>query len=370
MNILFIGTDTKIFQEGSSVRERFIGFSSLGEEVHIVVARPSVYARKDIITSNVFAYPTTRSGNIFAIIKSFFIGYRILNQDKKSKWVISVQDPFEQGWVGYLLSRIFKRPLHVQLHTDMLSPFFSRHSFFNLLRGLISRPVFRHAKRIRVDAKRMKESLIDRYGLAPEKIDVLQIYIDVPRLTAPSCEKQIEGDYIIYVGRFEPEKNVESIIQGFARAAVSLPSLKLLLLGSGGLRSSYESLASKLGLLDKVVVVPWSNDVGVFLKHARALVVASWFEGFALVLVEALVNECPVITTDVGAVGGLIPRNYVTIFPQDDTLALSESMIRVLLNGEEERVKAREAKSVILKSIPNDIQSYTRIFKESLEKSL
>ncbi|MDQ5883431.1 MAG: L-malate glycosyltransferase, partial [Patescibacteria group bacterium] len=195
-------------------------------------------------------------------------------------------------------------------------------------------------------------------------------YIDVPKMMESRNEKLIEGDYILYVGRFEPEKNVESIIRGFAQASSSLPDLKLVLLGSGALLPSYKVLAKDLGVSDRMIHIPWSNDVGSYMKHSKALVLASWFEGFALVLVEAILNDCPIITTDVGAIGGIIPRDYAHIFNQNDTEGLSEKIKEVVLNSEVSKEKVKEVKTLVLSKIPKDLDSYAKIFKESLERTL
>lgn len=370
MKILLIGTDTKIFEDGSSVRRRFEGFSALAEEVHIVIARPSFDKSISHVAVNVYAYPTASQSNLSAIINSLFVGYRIIQRDKKSDWVISVQDPFEQGWVGYILSLILRKSLHVQVHTDMLSPFFTRGSFLNHLRVALSQPILRSAKRIRVDALRMKNSIIKKFGISAEKIDILQIYIDIASMVFETDEKKIEGDYILYVGRFESEKNVESIIRGFAMSSHNFPTLRLVLLGGGGMQSYYERLAFELGISEKLIIIPWTNSVGSYMRHAKALVLASWYEGFALVLVEAIMNECPIITTDVGAVGGIVPREIAHIFPQDDDRALCERIGFVLRNHEEEKKKISEAKLQVQEAIPKDMSEYSRIFRKSLEKSL
>ena len=370
MKIIFIGTDVKLFEPKSSVHERFLGFSSLGEEVHVVIARPSSQKKIYNLAPNIFIHPTSSKGRLFSFIKAFFVGFKILKNDKNSKWVISVQDPFEQGWIGYILSKIFNKPLHVQVHTDMLSPFFAKHSLLDRVRVFFLSPVLRRAKRIRVDALRIKDSIIQKYKIEEGKIDVLQIYIDVPKIMTSENSRIIESDYILYVGRFEKEKNVESVIRAFARISSSYKNIKLVLLGSGGLLKKYQYLAGKLSVLENIIIIPWSNNVGVYMKHAKALILASWFEGFALVLVEAILNGCPIITTDVGAVGGIIPREYANIFPQNDDKALAEEMVKVLNNNEKQKEKILLAKNDILGKIPKDIDSYTKIFKESLEKCI
>ena len=370
MKVLFISTDTKIFDPKSSVHERFLGFASLGEEIHVIVMRPCNYDFVYKIASNIFIYPTSKSNTLISLIKGFFVGLKILKNDKNSKWVISVQDPFEQGWVGYILSKIFKKPLHLQIHTDMLSPFFLKHSFLDRMRLFLASLIIKSAKRLRVVSLRIKESIIKKYKVKEDIIDVLQIYIDVPKMINESGERVINEDYILYVGRFEKEKNVESIIKAFAKTSSSYPSLKLVLLGSGSLLENYQNLAKKLDVSDNLIIIPWANNVGGYMKYAKALVLSSWFEGFALVLVEAILNGCPIITTDVGAVGGIISREYVNIFPQNNDKALAEEIVKVLNNNEKQKEKVLLAKNDILSKIPKDIKSYTKIFKESLEKCI
>ncbi|MEZ4114036.1 MAG: hypothetical protein R3B65_01070 [Candidatus Paceibacterota bacterium] len=80
MKILFIGTDVKLFEPKSSVHERFLGFSSLGEEVHVVVARPSTQKEVYRLSSNVFIHPTSKNGRFSSFIKSFFVGFKILRE--------------------------------------------------------------------------------------------------------------------------------------------------------------------------------------------------------------------------------------------------------------------------------------------------
>src|SRR5690606_10213044 len=91
--------------------------------------------------------------------------------------VITVQDPFETGFVGIILSVLLRAPLHVQIHTDFLSPYFGSVSLFNRVRAAIAGIALNRAKRIRVVSERIKRSLEEKYQLkAP--VTVLPIYTD------------------------------------------------------------------------------------------------------------------------------------------------------------------------------------------------
>lgn len=370
MKILFISTDVKLFDSRSSVHERFVGFSQLADEVHVVVARASKHTGVYQLAPNVFVYPTVRTSNLCAMFRSFFTTLRILRKQKDSSWVISVQDPFEQGWIGLIVSRIFKIPLHVQVHTDIVNPLFASHSFLDRIRVFCAGPVVRGARRIRVDATRVKESLVSRYNLSEESIDVLHIYIDVHGMLSQHIERKIDGRYILYVGRFEPEKNVESIIRGFAELTKKFLDVKLVLVGSGHLEEAYKTLARSLHVADKLIIVPWTNSVSSYMRFAEVCVLASRFEGFALVLMESLLNGCPVVTTDVGAIGGLIPHEAVHIFPYNDHHALAQALTHVFSFSEKERHKVEEFRPLLLSRIPQTLPEYTKLFRASLEHTI
>src|SRR3990167_11016506 len=77
--------------------------------------------------------------------------------------VVSVQDPFETGLVGWLIARRFKVPLHVQIHTDFLSPAYAELSLVNRARVLLAGFILRRAAGIRVVSDRVQERIQERY---------------------------------------------------------------------------------------------------------------------------------------------------------------------------------------------------------------
>ena len=70
MKVISIGTDRKIFEDGSFVRERQIEYGKLFEELHLIVFTPNnVKFQDQKLSPNVFIYPTkTRLRFFYSIL--------------------------------------------------------------------------------------------------------------------------------------------------------------------------------------------------------------------------------------------------------------------------------------------------------------
>jgi glycosyltransferase involved in cell wall biosynthesis len=71
-----------------------------------------------------------------------------------------------------------------------------------------------------------------------------------------------------------------------------------MLLGEGPLHGELRKLADDLGIADRVIFQPFDIDPMPYYRSAELFVLSSDFEGFALVLVEALLSGLPVVSTD------------------------------------------------------------------------
>ncbi len=107
-------------------------------------------------------------------------------------------------------------------------------------------------------------------------------------------------EVILYVGRLHAVKNLKNLILAFQAVNILRPNLRLILLGEGDEKSSLSEIIIKNKLKNKVDIVPFTDNPLPFYKHCSAFVLASKWEGFGNVLVEAIgcgapviVNNCP-----------------------------------------------------------------------------
>lgn len=217
----------------------------------------------------------------------------------KSADVVSAQDPFETGFIAWFFAFVFRKPLHIQVHTDFFAKGFVRAGFRNRLRRLTAPFIVRRARRIRVVSETVKESI--RKRIAPKaSITVLPIFVDTARFGNISRTKHPQWKIALLVAsRFEKEKNVSLAIQALKVARNAGHDAGLTIVGSGSEEEKLKALVRSLGLERFVMFLSW-GDLTEHYASADAVLVPSLYEGYGMVIIEALSAGIPVIATDVG----------------------------------------------------------------------
>jgi glycosyltransferase involved in cell wall biosynthesis len=140
--------------------------------------------------------------------------------------------------------------------------------------------------------------LVDVVGARPSCLEVIHNPFDVAeirRLAAESCP--FEGkDYLVSVGRFTRQKRHDRLLGAFARSEYG-GRLVLVGTGTGEQTRQVAGRVRELGLSERVDLVGFHENPYPFMKHARALILSSDFEGFGNVLVEALICGTPAVST-------------------------------------------------------------------------
>jgi glycosyltransferase involved in cell wall biosynthesis len=151
---------------------------------------------------------------------------------------------------------------------------------------------------------------------------------------------------VLATGRLVPQKNFIALIEAFKILRKSRPA-RLIILGEGKLRSSLETLVSKLGLADDVLMPGFVENPYSFMTRASVFVLSSLYEGLPTVLVEAMVCGCPVVATDCSGPREIIEQGIDgMLVPVGNVEALAAAMIRLISDAEECQRLASRAKQV------------------------
>jgi len=101
------------------------------------------------------------------------------------------------------------------------------------------------------------------------------------------------------VGRFaRRHKGFDLLIKAFHLFAQKDKAWKLDLVGGGVEEELYRSLIKKYQLEDRVTIHPFTNNIQAYYSNAQVYVLSSRWEGFGLVLVEAMSHGLPVVSSD------------------------------------------------------------------------
>ena len=140
--------------------------------------------------------------------------------------------------------------------------------------------------------------LVETVGARPARLEVIHNPFDVEEirnLAGEPCRLAGE-DFLLSVGRFSRQKRYDRLLGAYARSGYT-GRLVIAGTGTGEQIRTVAERARELRIADRVDLVGVKEDPYPIMRHARALVLSSDFEGFGNVLVEALVCGTPAIST-------------------------------------------------------------------------
>ena len=128
----------------------------------------------------------------------------------------------------------------------------------------------------------------------------------------------------VCVARLHPQKGVDVLLGAAALARRRLPALRIAIVGEGPLEAELRRQAQALDLDGTVVFAGPSSNAADELAAADVVVVPSRWEGWPLVVAEALRLERPVVASEVGAVPEMVVDQVSgSLVPPGDALALA-----------------------------------------------
>ncbi|MFA7044022.1 MAG: glycosyltransferase family 4 protein [Bacteroidales bacterium] len=114
----------------------------------------------------------------------------------------------------------------------------------------------------------------------------------------PQQESNCKGKQIISVGRLYAEKGYDRLIEAWEIVAPKYPDWKINIYGNGELRGYLTELINKKGLSDSLILKDPVNNIIDKYVESSFYVMSSRFEGFGMVLIEAMACGLPVISFD------------------------------------------------------------------------
>jgi glycosyltransferase involved in cell wall biosynthesis len=241
------------------------------------------------------------------------------------------------------------------------TPFVStRHNDDRYLLGpfrYVDRGFARRAGRLIAISDAVREFLA-RAGHDPRKLTTIHYGLDelpaAPSSPTPA-EAGIPADapLALAVGRLIEQKDHATLLRAFALVREQHPEARLAILGGGPLEPETRALAASLGLAD-AVTLPGRTDIRDWLLRADVFVHTSRWEGFGIVLLEAMLAALPVVATRVSAVpeivadgvtGALVPPGDAEVVARELAALLADPDRRHRL-GEAGRERARTEFSV------------------------
>lgn len=115
---------------------------------------------------------------------------------------------------------------------------------------------------------------------------------------------------LVIAGRLVGFKGHRYALESLTILKKDYPDIKLLVIGVGELEKELKAYTTKLGLVDNVVFLGFSDQVQNFMYHSDVVLIPSIAEGFGVVFLEAINQNTPIAAFDVPAGNEVLPKEY------------------------------------------------------------
>jgi rhamnosyl/mannosyltransferase len=321
--------------------------------------------RVTVLASN---HPKTKRSEIYHGIKIkrsriFFTLFRDpfhpgilidLFQEKYDLIHLHLPDPFNSffAWIASLLR---EKPLIITYHADILKERWY-HKPFTFLYNFFQNLILNHSEFILATTPNyVKES--STLKKFEKKIKIVPNFVDFEKFKKFNQKveaneiKKIKRRYslenkkiILFLGRLIPYKGVEYLIQAFSEVKEVMKDSILVIAGEGPLRKSLVELSR--GMKDVVFIKTLKDEeVPSLFASCDVFVLPSVTrqEAFGIVLLEAMIMEKPVISTNISGMPFVVNKAGILVPPRD-TQALSDAIIKILSDEKLAKKLGRKAR--------------------------
>ncbi len=236
------------------------------------------------------------------------------------------------------------------------------------------------ARRVITCSDHMRWEVTRLFELPADKVEVIRNGVDAAawrsdRETVAAASRRYagEGPLLLFSGRLEYEKGVQTVLTALPRLRRRHPGLRLLVAGRGTQEQALRAEARRLRLGRSVQFVGWLDEpeLAAVAAAADVAVMPSLYEPFGLVALEDAAAGTPVVATDRGGlaevVGGL--ETGLTV-PPEDPGALALAIDRLLSDDILARRIGREARRTVARDFSWDsvaertARTYVRAVRE------
>lgn len=168
--------------------------------------------------------------------------------------------------------------------------------------------------------------------------------------------------YILYIGRYEKQKNLENLFKALPYI-LSKFDINLLCFGKGTLKNNLIQLSQSLNISERVQINGYTDHVNFLMQNAFLFVSVSTHEGMPNTVVEAILNNCPLVISDIPEHRDIVNNEHcIFVNPKD---------VKSIGIGLEKMIKKRKYyKNISMEVNHWDIKQVANLYLENYNKLL
>ena len=215
-----------------------------------------------------------------------------------------------------------------------------RYIRYAFIRRLMIQYLYKYAERVINVSEQGAHDIIENFQIDKQKVQCIYNPVDIESIQERALESKTVPDdipadrpIILTVGRLTRQKDYPTLLGAF-RIVLKEQNAFLIILGEGEERDALIGLSKNLGIDSHILFAGFQKNPYPFFRRADCFVLSSIYEGFGIVLVEAMACGCPVISTDCLAGPGEIIEDGQSglLVPVGDIQLLAKQVLSVLLD--------------------------------------
>ena len=347
MHVLMISLDSSLAtRPDGGALARHTDYAARAGRLTIVVYTPHQAAERQQPTPHLTVIPTNSRSKWAYIPDALRIAGQVIATDPPD--LITTQDPFSTGLIGWLLRRQAQVPVLVQNHCYFIDndAWLAEKPVKNHLFNLLGKFVSHRADMYRTVNNAERQTYLANGG-TPARVVTQPLgtasreFADPPPPAQLAHVRQTLGltpDHrvIIWVGYPVPFKRVPLLFQVFQQVHQHLPDARLLVIGDmDQSQDDLYALRSEMGLDDSLIMygpIPHA-ELPAYYALARVFAMTSAYEGIPRVLMEASAAGLPLIGFDrVGVADVIADGETGYLIPEGDLNDMAQRLVELLEN--------------------------------------
>ena len=225
----------------------------------------------------------------------------------------------------------------------------AHHDFEKWFRSIFLRYTYPLASKIIAVSEDVAIDIRKTFGIT-ENIEIIHYGVNLRQIrnlaeesvNHPWLSSSRQYKVIVACGRLVQQKGFNILIEAMYKV---MDDVKLILIGDGEERAKIETQIKRLKLQEKVDLVGYQRNPFRFIAKADFFVMPSLWEGFGLVLLEALAVGTPVIASDCPSGPRMILGNdrYGVLVPPEDPDSLTRRIKQLICNQKQQDILSRAA---------------------------
>jgi glycosyltransferase involved in cell wall biosynthesis len=187
-------------------------------------------------------------------------------------------------------------------------------------------------------SRSVEKHVVEKLKLPPQRSYLL--YNAISRKENNSMKNNSRKKELLYVGRLEKQKSVETLLRSLTK--IENRNVNLTIVGDGSLKNKLQNEAVRLGVHNMVTFTGAQKNVQSFYNTADVFVLPSIWEGFGIVILEAFRSGIPVIASNLEGPSELIEHNANGLLFEPKNSDQLASLIKKLIDNDEERKRLGE----------------------------